>query len=126
MRAVGGGSTHPGVLNVKAIKDLMVSYRTIIGDVLAGDDRAARLLLEGRAMFTKFPLEMNFPLTREKERILKVKEYFEGRSLPRSLCKRRLRYSKWRENDVFVPGMGGCWGDDGARLGGKWCRYDYL
>ncbi|AXW85242.1 hypothetical protein BKM88_04030 [Anaplasma marginale] len=118
MRAVGGGSTHPGVLNVKAIKDLMVSYRTIIGDVLAGDDRAARLLLEGRAMFTKFPLEMNFPLTREKERILKVKEYFEGRSLPRSLCKRRLRYSKWRENDVFVPGMGGCWGDDGDNAPG--------
>ena len=114
MRAVGGGSTHAGVLNVRAIKDLMVSYRTIIGDVLAGDDGATKLLLEGRAMFTKFPLEMNFPLTREKEHILDVKEYFEGRSLPRSLCRRKLRYSKWRENGVFVPGMGGCWGDDSS------------
>ncbi|ACZ48968.1 hypothetical protein ACIS_00309 [Anaplasma centrale str. Israel] len=113
MRAVGGGSTQAGVLNVKAIKDLMVSYRTITGDVLAGDDGATKLLLEGRAMFTKFPLEMNFPLTREKEQVLEVKEYFEGRSLPRSLCKRRLRYSKWRENEVFVPGMGGCWDQDG-------------
>ena len=118
MRAVGGGSTHAGVLNVRAIKDLMVSYRTIVGDVLAGDNGATKLLLEGRAMFTKFPLEMNFPLTREKEHILEVKEYFEGRSLPRSLCKRKLRYSEWRENGVFVPGMGGCWGDDGSATPG--------
>ncbi|WP_263008629.1 hypothetical protein [Anaplasma capra] len=121
MRAVGGGSTDVGVLNTNAIRDLMVSYRTITGDVLASDDMATKLLLEGRAMFTKFPLEMNFPLTGEKRHVLETKEYFEGRSLPQELCRKKSRYSKWRGDSVFVPGMGGCWGredkDDGPGLG---------
>ncbi|KAF2282068.1 hypothetical protein GH714_042892 [Hevea brasiliensis] len=112
MRAVGGGSKHAGKLDASAIKDLVVSYRTITGDVLAGDDGATKLLLEGRAMFTKFPLEMNFPLYDQVGKMkewlnLGIAEHFQGRSLPRELCTWKDRYYTYRDpGDFFVPGMG--------------------
>ncbi|MGN7661005.1 MAG: hypothetical protein ACTJLK_00015 [Anaplasma sp.] len=112
MRAVGGGSERAGGVNKGLIANLVLSYRTITGDVLANDYRAHRLMLEGHGMFTKFPLEMNFPITSAKEKELQVNDYFEGRSLPMASCKYRSRYSKWSNGDIFVPGMGGCWNRD--------------
>ncbi|MFV9921552.1 MAG: hypothetical protein AB8U72_02510 [Anaplasma ovis] len=123
MRAVGGGSKHAGKLDASAIKDLVVSYRTITGDVLAGDDGATKLLLEGRAMFTKFPLEMNFPLYDQVGKMkewlnLGIAEHFQGRSLPRELCTWKDRYYTYRDpGDFFVPGMGGCWKDNSEMPG---------
>ena len=117
MKAVGGGSKQAGKLDANAIKDLVVSYRTITGDVLAGDDGATKLLLEGRAMFTKFPLEMNFPLYDQEGKMkewlkLGIAEHFQGRSLPRELCVWKDRYYTYRiPGDFFIPGMGGCWKD---------------
>ncbi|NLP82086.1 hypothetical protein, partial [Acinetobacter baumannii] len=117
MTAVGGGSKRAGTLDESAIKNLVVSYRTITGDVLADDDGATKLLLEGRAMFTKFPLEMNFPLYDQEGNTRKwldlIAEHFRGRSLPRELCTWKDMYYIYRGfGDFFIPGMGGCWKDD--------------
>nr|WP_240366668.1 hypothetical protein [Anaplasma marginale] len=114
MTAVGGGSKRAGTLDESAIKNLVVSYRTITGDVLADDDGATKLLLEGRAMFTKFPLEMNFPLYDQEGNTRKwldlIAEHFRGRSLPRELCTWKDMYYIYRGfGDFFIPGMGGCW-----------------
>ncbi|MGN7678948.1 MAG: hypothetical protein ACTJLL_04305 [Anaplasma sp.] len=112
MRAVGGGSERAGGVDKDLIANLVLSYRTITGDVLLNDQRANRLMLEGHGMFTKFPLEMNFPITNSKEKELQISDYFEGRSLPKASCQYRSRYSKWNNGDIFVPGMGGCWNRD--------------
>ncbi|MCU7611777.1 hypothetical protein OC188_03620 [Anaplasma capra] len=117
MSAAGGGSTSAGILNAEPIKDLMVSYRTITGDVLASDDGATKLLLEGRAMFTKFPLEMNFPLydrTGLTRDLLNfgIEKALQGRSLSKQFCQWKDRYYTHRiPGDLFIPGMGGCWSE---------------
>ncbi|MGN7661004.1 MAG: hypothetical protein ACTJLK_00010 [Anaplasma sp.] len=134
MRAAGGGSEDIGKVWTDNIGDLMKSYRTITGDVLASDNGAQKLLLEGRAMFTKFPLEINLPLVpnmyvdyaggsntinvRKQHKVLHSKtaqilQYLEGRSMPREFCKRKDRYYTYRgAGEFFIPGMGGCWGAD--------------
>ncbi|WP_238523306.1 hypothetical protein [Anaplasma centrale] len=122
MTAVGGGSKRAGTLDESAIKNLVVSYRTITGDVLADDDGATKLLLEGRAMFTKFPLEMNFPLYDQEGKIKEwlglIAEHFRGRSLPRELCTWKDMYYIYRSfGDFFIPGMGGCWKDGEVKPG---------
>ncbi|MGN7678949.1 MAG: hypothetical protein ACTJLL_04310 [Anaplasma sp.] len=134
MRAVGGGSEDIGKVQTNDIGNLMQSYRTITGDVLAGDSGAQKLLLEGRAMFTKFPLEINLPLvpdvynisdgkndelvqTLQREIVrsqrAQILQLNKGRSMPKEFCKKKDRYYTYRRaGEFFIPGMGGCWGGE--------------
>ncbi|MDB1135742.1 hypothetical protein PGW94_04045, partial [Candidatus Anaplasma sp. TIGMIC] len=127
-KAVGGGSKKAGELQYDIAKDVVVYYKTIIGDVLQGDGSAQGLLESGSAMFTKFPLEMNLGIKTNGnsggdpiEEVMANRRFFEGRSLPREFCKyKQDRDSKsWDGANlgVFIPGMGGCWDDEGNRPG---------
>ena len=114
-RAVGGGSEKVKEPSYAMAKDIMVYYRTIYGDVLAGDDASIGLLESHSAMFTKFSLEMNLKEDNGgmEDPILKIvnnRRYFEGRSLPRQFCRWKARRSTPKEDEyALIPGMGGCW-----------------